>query len=159
MKASYPLEALETIRSIAVDRAALALDEALAREEASRAELSRALDDKRAFEAETERATGSLSTEREAGVRGAGWVDGARYLERRAATAEDLARAVATARRKLGEARRASEAARSELARSHADAELVDRHRDRWEERREERDERRREAEAEDVGMARRRKE
>jgi hypothetical protein len=159
MKAGYPLEALETIRSAAVERASLALEQALTHEENVRAELARAVEARRAFDAGTERASGSLASAREAGVRGSGFVDGARYLERRGNEADELARAVSVLRRKAGEARRSTEAARAALARSHADAELVERHRGRWEDRRDEREERRREDEAEDVGLARLRKE
>jgi hypothetical protein len=159
MKAGYPLEALQTIRSAAVESAAVALDEALAHEESVRTELARAIEERRAFEADTEQARGSLANARGAGVRGSGFVDGARYLERRCREADELARSVSVLRRKAGEARRATEAARAALARSHADAELVERHRGRWEDRRDERDERRREDEAEDVALARLRKE
>lgn len=159
MKAGYPLEALETIRSAAVERAALALAEALSHEESVRAELARALEARRAFEAGTERASGSLAGARAAGVRGSGFVEGARYLERRGDEAYELARAVSLLRRKAIVARRSTEAARAALARSHADAELVDRHRGRWEDRLDEREERRREDEAEDVALARLRKE
>lgn len=160
MKApSYPLEALETIRAAAVDRAALALEQALAHESSVRAHLARAVEERRAFDAGTERESESLAAARDAGVRGSSFIDGARYLERRGREADEIGRAIAVLRRKVGEARRATEAARAALARSHADAELVERHRGRWEDRRDLREERRREDEAEDVGLARLRKE
>jgi hypothetical protein len=152
----YPLDALETVRAVAVEERTLELRAAIAAESHARADLDRARQEKRTFDAETARLHEVFARGQADGMRATEWTAGARYLEARTTRAKELSAAIAALRRRVVDAARATEAARAALASSHADVELVERHRVRWDDARDDEVERKRADEADDVRSSRR---
>jgi hypothetical protein len=152
----YPLEAAETVRGVAkdaaVDRLAKAL-EAQARTQARRERAAGALAEHRQAE---EARLGRGRARQPVVVRAADLQYEARYRERQREEGARLEAALKRAEAAAHEAAREVARAREALADAAAEAQVVARHRERWEAAERRRAERAEESEAEDGGQRRR---